>query len=138
MKKFIPVILILIMLLPLFSACSGSVKETGFIFGTSYTIDLNGAGASNAINEIRTALTTYENLWSVSIEESDLYRINHSLADEAVTVDSLTIEMYILALTLYNETDGALNATIQPIVKLWGFSPDSSVIGDERLPPTDS
>jgi thiamine biosynthesis lipoprotein len=136
MKRIIPIILIFIMLLPLFTACSGSQKETGFIFGTSYTIELTGAGAKGVMDDIRNLLNGYENLWSVSIEDSDLYRVNHSAVNVPVAVDPLTIEMYTLALTLYSETDGALNAAIQPIVKLWGFSPDGANIGAVRVPPT--
>lgn len=68
----------------------------------------------------------YENLFSKSVSESDIYRINH--ADGApVTVSTDTVFLLTEAIRYAELTDGRIDPTIATVTSLWDFhSSDTS------------
>ena len=62
-----------------------------------------------------------EELLSVTSEDSEIYKANHA-GGEAVSLSADTRELLSEALALCRDTDGALDVTIYPVVRAWGFT----------------
>ena len=69
-----------------------------------------------------------EALLSVTDENSEIYRVNHS-GGEAVFLSEESRQLLAEALALCESTGGALDVTIYPVVRAWGFT-----TGDYRVP----
>lgn len=133
MKKTAFILIIIIFFLTAFSACNFNDRSMGFVFGTSYELEISGLKANRAKKEIISILEDIELTLSTNIKTSDVYKINHSLVNTPVAVSRLTMDMFNQSRILFNETDGKFNAAIFPIVRLFGFSPDSDT--EEKTPP---
>ncbi len=70
-----------------------------------------------------------EELCSVNIEGSDIWRINAAHAGETVKVDAVTMFLLTLAMSVYELTDGCYDPTVYPLVELWGFAAGDFVAG---------
>ncbi len=127
-------------------ACSESKSDaekfsrTEFIFGTVVTLTVYAEDDSSLDGAFKLC-RNYENLFSSSIEGSDIWRINHS-AGESVAVSSETAELILLSLEYSRLTDGAFDITIAPISALWGFSDEQPSVPErdrinELLPLVD-
>jgi len=137
MRKAFAVVLIISFLVVFLSGCNFSDKTIGFVFGTTYELDLGGKNVRKAKKDILELLNDIDNTLSTSIEGSDVYNINHSAVNTPVTVKRLTMDMFVKSKELYIKTEGAFNPALFPIVSLWGFSPDGNSEG-ERVPPEQS
>lgn len=62
-----------------------------------------------------------ESLLSVTKEDSEIYRVNHS-DGAGVPLSGLTRELLEDTLALCKETGGALDVTVYPAVRAWGFT----------------
>ncbi len=71
--------------------------------------------------EVEAEVARIEDLMSVTIEESDLYRVNHA-GGQTVTVSDEVADLLSRSLQYCEETDGALNIAIYPLSVAWGFS----------------
>jgi len=67
-----------------------------------------------AINEI----SRLEKLFDRGSENSDIYKINQN---KSTKVSSDTVEIISKALTISQETNGAFDITLAPVIDLWGF-----------------
>ncbi len=75
-------------------------------------------------------VTEYEALWSRTMENSDIARMN-AADGEAVTIDENTAELLEQAIAWSNATDGAFDITVAPCKELWEAATD--VPTDEAL-----
>lgn len=89
----------------------------------------DGQGAAEAAGEEIRAL---EKLFSVTDAHSELYAANHS-GGKSVTVSDDTAALLSRALELCGETDGALDVTVYPAVKAWGFTTGAYQVPSEDL-----
>ena len=87
-----------------------------YIFLTAYGDEAEAAlfGAEGQIREL-------EDLWSVTEEQSEIYRLNHHQGNR-MTVSSETADLISFALDMARQTDGALEPTIYPVLCEWGFT----------------
>ncbi len=92
---------------------------------TAYTSD------ESVLDEAEQEILRLEALLSVTDEGSEIYAINHA-DGESVEVSEETYDLLSLALELAEETDGAFDPTIYPLVEAWGFT-----TGDYRVPEED-
>lgn len=74
----------------------------------------------------------YENLFSKTIEDSDVFRINHSKG-EPVMVDKETIFLLEKALEYAKITEGVVDPTILPLSDLWDFGNNTSVPSESEI-----
>ena len=70
------------------------------------------AGAAELITDLESALSTTDT-------GSDIYALNHS---GSVALSETSAELMARALELCKETDGALDISIYPVVRTWGFT----------------
>ena len=118
------------------SAADNVPKECGiFAMDTYMSLKAYGDGAEAALESAQERITALENELSVTITDSDISRINSSagspveVSEDAVILASAGKE--------YGElTAGALDITVYPVLKEWGFTtgeyhiPDSQKIAE--------
>lgn len=96
-----------------------------FAMDTYITITAYGRNVEIALSEAEGKLADLEQLWSVTEPDSDIYAVNHSNG-QAVTVSDETKNLLSFALQIANETDGALEPTIYPVLMAWGFTTEEN------------
>ena len=114
--------LLLFFLLSL-TGCQSSAEPlqiNGLYFDTIVNIRIWGAKDDSVLKKCEALCQHYENLFSRTIETSDVSRINQ--ADGApVTVDPETAELIRIGLDYGTLSDGAFDITIAPLSILWNF-----------------
>ncbi len=90
---------------------------------TYLTFTIYGAGkqGEEILEQAKERVLELEAMLSVTKEGSDLSRINHS-GGEAVEVSAETAELISFALSMAEETGGAVDPTIYPALTAWGFT----------------
>lgn len=96
-------------------------SESFFAMDTYMTFTAYGTDAEPAILAAEDKIREMEELWSVTDKNSDVYAVNHS-SGQTVTVDWKTAELLSYALDMAEETNGALEPTIYPVLTAWGFT----------------
>jgi thiamine biosynthesis lipoprotein len=124
-------LLLLPALLLLLSACSSPepiISLSGSTMGTTYHIkvvnndrlpepQLLQAEIDMALEVVNDQMSTYRS-------DSELSKFNQLQVQQSVKVSADTIKVIEEGMRLYQETDGALDITLGPVVNLWGFGPD--------------
>lgn len=93
--------------------------ETGF--GSYVRIYARGKEANEVRNTVRKAfveLHRLDTLWSKFLEKSEVVRLNRA---RAMPVSAETRDLIVKAITIGEVTGGALDITVEPLVRLWGF-----------------
>ena len=102
-----------------------------FAMDTYMSLKAYGSNAEKALTEAENRITELEKMLSVTSEDSDVWKINHSDA-QPVSVSSDTITLINKALDIGAETNGALDITLYPLLKEWGFTTDEYKIPDTQ------
>lgn len=102
-------------------------ERTLFAMNTYMTFTAYGEQAQAALDEVEVLIEKLESLWSVTGEESEIYRANHS-SGQTVSVSEETAELISFALEMAQKTGGALDPTIYPVLTAWGFTTDSKQV----------
>ena len=103
--------------------------DSGFIFGTSYNVTYECH--ENLKAEIERLLAGVDASLSPFNDTSVITHVNRN---EAVALDRYFVEVFTLASTVYDDTDGAFDITVAPLVNAWGFGfksgkhPDSNTV----------
>lgn len=122
-----------IALLLLLAGCSGGepVHRELTAMDTFMTLTVYGqshAAGEALLEEAAGEIRSLEGLLSVTDPGSEIYRANHS-GGEAVSLSDPVRELLEDSLALCEETGGALDVTVYPVVRAWGFT-----TGDYRVP----
>lgn len=129
-KMILSVTLLLLGSLFLFCGCQKETTPascTGFYFDTVIQITVYDDSDPSVLDGCLKLADKYEALFSVSIEGSDLWRINHS-SSSPVAVSEETAVLVETALRYAELTDGRIDPTIFPVSSLWSF-------GEEKTSP---
>jgi len=98
-----------------------SLSDTRLLLDTYCTIIIHGDVDSELLDEAFALCAELEALFSITIEGSDVWRINHA-GGEPVRVDSRTIEVVKAGLEFSRLSDGAFDIAIGRVTRLWDFS----------------
>ncbi len=90
--------------------------DEGLVFGTVYKITYQSE--DNLKNEIEAELKKVNNSLSPFDPASVITRVNHN---EEVELDSFFVHVFHLAEKVSEETNGAFDITVAPLVNAWGF-----------------
>ena len=101
-----------------------------FAMNTSVSFTAYGDGAEEALAAAEERMGQLESLWSVTEEGSEIYRVNHS-GGEPVVLSRETADLVAFALEMAEETQGALEPTLYPVLEAWGFTIDEHRIPEE-------
>lgn len=133
-------LLIVLLIFPLLFGCAGSAftaeeynpcRMEVLAMDTIMTLTVYDQPAGEGMEALRRAAARIEDLdaiLSVTDEGSEIYRVNHS-GGEAVVLSEETGDLLAEALALCESTGGALDVTIYPVVRAWGFT-----TGDYKVP----
>lgn len=121
-----------LLILCLLSSCApAAVEESSTTFlamDTVMSVTVYGPGGDAALEAAEGEIKALEGLLSVTDEGSEIYAANHS-GGEPVTLSPETAELLSTVLELCGQTVGALDVTIYPVVRAWGFT-----TGEYRVP----
>lgn len=122
----------IILILGILGGCAAAMEypkaeASLFAMNTYMTFTVYGENGETALAETTAQIQKLESLWSVTDEESEIYRANHS-DGESVEVSSETADVISFALYMAKETGGALDPTIYPVLTAWGFTTDSKQV----------
>ena len=98
-------------------------KNADFIFGTTYHITYQCD--SNMAAGIKAELLKVDQSLSPFNENSIITAVNQN---KAVQLDSMFLDVYNLAVQISEETDGAFDITVAPLVNAWGFGFKNSTL----------
>ena len=91
-------------------------KDTGFIFGTVYNISYQSD--KNLKAELEAEMRKVDNSLSPFNKQSVISKINRN---EDVEADRMFTDVFTLARRISDDTDGAFDITVAPLVNAWGF-----------------
>lgn len=123
-------------ILAVISSCGSSPAQEEasrrlFAMDTVITVRAFGQESENAVNAAADRLIQLEKLLSVTDGNSDIGRLNRLGTSE---VSAGTAHVISEALKVCESTDGALDITIYPVLREWGFTTgDMHVPDDEAL-----
>ena len=121
-----------VLLLPL-AACSREEyrRITIFTMDTPVTIQINSSysGADHVLAECERILNRLDGLLSRTREGSDVWRINHNLVTEGLDAD--TVALLRTAIYVSEQTDGAFDVTVAPLIELWETCRDAGRLPEE-------
>jgi len=137
-RQYLSVCLLCGILLSSLSGC-GAKKNTAtvnfFSMNTYMTITAYGKEADLAVEAAKLRVYELENLFSRTLDTSEVSLINQNAGIKPASVSADTYKVISLALEASRETDGAFDITIAPVMDLWGFTTDTYYVpsSDERL-----
>ncbi|MBT3636276.1 MAG: FAD:protein FMN transferase [Opitutae bacterium] len=102
---------------------------TGQALGTSWTVKVISSkpiDGDELLADLAAKIEETEKIFSHWRPDSKLYQVNASLSTEPISVPPLLHELLKHAKWAYEQTDGAFDPTIAPLVNLWGFGPVST------------
>ncbi|MEL4106610.1 FAD:protein FMN transferase [Oscillospiraceae bacterium WX1] len=107
------------------------VSDTKFLLNTICSITLYDKQQQSLIDGSFDVISHYENLFSTTVEGSDIYKINHA-AGEPVTVDKDTIDVINEGIAYSKESDGLFDITVGALTTLWNIEGENP-----KVPPED-
>ena len=116
------------------SGCAGSPIGDPLVaelpaMDTLMKLTLYGENAQAAAEPAKERIQELEGLLSTTDENSEIYAANHS-GGAPVALSGDTAALLDRALQLCRRTDGALDVTIYPVVRAWGFTTGGSRVPD--------
>ena len=119
-KSILYFFLTLCLLLSLAGCSEKPVTKQIFAMDTYMELTAYGDNAEVALTDIIHTINSYALQLDPEVESSAVYALNHAEGSE-VTLDPVIADMLTAAKQVYAQTNGALDLTVSPIVKAWGF-----------------
>lgn len=117
----------------LFAGCTGSKSKwetkEGIYFDTAVRITVYGEKTQKVLEECFAICGEMEQIFSRTLEGSELYQVNHRTAS-TVTVSEELAEVIGTGLSFYEKTGGAFDITIAPVQELWDFKGKTPQVPD--------
>ncbi|MCB2321346.1 FAD:protein FMN transferase [Clostridium tagluense] len=124
--------MVLLLCIPIFLvSCKSntkSVEKETYMMGTIVQLKVYGENSEKATELALKRISDIESKMSVNIKSSEITKLN---AKAGVSGEKLSVDTYSViekAVKYSKLTDGSLDATIEPIVKLWGIGTDKARI----------
>lgn len=131
MKRFCLSAMLLAITLLAACAPAASQEHTATLFAMDTVMDLSAYGEQGeiALDNAQDLIRELEGLLSTTREGSEIYALNHG---ETVALSPSTRELLDRALALCGDTGGALDITIYPVVRAWGFTTEEYQVPDSQ------
>ncbi|MGV8981976.1 FAD:protein FMN transferase [Clostridium sp.] len=134
-KRF-KIIAIFSILAIMLSACSKKVvapvdpiSNTEFLMGTVCTIKIYDKSSTEVLDKAFKRISEIESTMSINKDASEVIDINNAAGEKPVKISDGTMEVLKEGLKFAGLTDGKMDITVGPLVKLWGIGTDAA-----RLP----
>jgi thiamine biosynthesis lipoprotein len=106
---------------------SSLIQIGGMTMGGTWSLKLPAIAGNETPEQLQThiakVLEDLEEQLSTYRESSNVSRFNHYRGTDWFAVPKETAEVIVIARKVSEETDGAFDITIAPLVDLWGFGP---------------
>jgi thiamine biosynthesis lipoprotein len=120
MKKIFFLLFILIALVRCQNSGSKEYSRIdGFTQGTTYSLTYHDTEKRDFSQQINIILEKIDSSMSLYRKNSVINAFNNS--ESGITIDSLLANVVNLSLLYYDQTDGAFDITVGPLVNAWGF-----------------
>lgn len=114
------------------SAIEDSKSESRlFAMNTYITFTTYGDDADETLKEAEGLIKEAEKLWSVTDEDSEIYKANHNNG-QPITISEDTSKLLSFAFEMAQLTDGALEPTLYPVLTAWGFTTDNKQVPSQE------
>ncbi len=129
---------ILLLISILLSACSvpeaggNKITRSGFFFDTLVNITIYGTDDKSLLDDSFDLCRQYEDLLSMTIETSDIARIN-SASTESVYVSPITMGILNDAAGYYRLSDGRLDISVGALSDIWTDARNNERLPDDAL-----
>ena len=101
------------------------ISETRLFLDTYCSITIHGSDDAEVLDEAFALIAEMEALFSITVNGSDVWRINHA-GGVPVVVDPRTVEVIAAGLEFGELSDGMLDITIGRLSRLWDFGGGTS------------
>lgn len=111
------------------------VSKSDFLLDTFVTVTLYDKDDPEILNGCMDVCRSYENIFSKTIEKSEVYKLNHRPAEEKTATVSKDVAALLSRGLHYSQiSDGAFDITVEPLSSLWDFtSPDPVIPPKEEI-----
>lgn len=101
----------------------------GLTMGTTYSVKwVSKSEETHAIKaDVEKALNKVNQSMSTYIDSSELSRLNQYRGEEWQPVSPALFDVLRLSTSISQQTEGAFDVTVGPLVNLWGFGPDGRI-----------
>ena len=120
-------IIILAALLVLVGCSAETAQRSAFLMDTIVTVTVCGKDGGRAADGAIALLSELSGRWSVTDEGSELYRLNSS---GTAQLSEDTAELISFAMQMNSVTGGALDITLYPVLRAWGFTTGENTVAD--------
>ena len=118
MKRFLPILLLIICLC--ISSCRAENKSSVSFFAMDTYMSIEAYGDNSAaVENAKELVLKLEKSLAVNNEQSEIYALNHG---KSAKLSAETCDLIRFALEICEKTDGALDPTIYPVLRAWGFT----------------
>jgi len=121
------------------SACSKKVvapvepiSKTEFLMGTVCTIKIYDKSSTNVLDKAFKRISEIENTMSINKEDSEVIDINNAAGVKPIKIADGTMEVLKEGLKFAKLTDGKMDITVGPLVKLWGIGTDAARVPSKQ------
>jgi thiamine biosynthesis lipoprotein len=126
-------------LAPFWAAAAELPALAGPAMGTTYRVtlaaDVPGMSRGEVHREVEAVLARIDRAASTWRDDSDASRFNRAAAGEWVTVSKDLVMLVNIAREIHEQSDGAFDITVSPLVRLWGggaLEPSAAAIAETR------
>lgn len=127
MKKRVFSLLLLISFIPVLAGC-GKTPSSSTIFAMDTVMELTVYGSEDILKDAENLIFTLDSKLSVTDDGSEIYALNQN---GRCNLSEDTTELILQSLTLCERTNGALDISVYPIVREWGFTTGEYKIPDQ-------
>ena len=131
-NKKIKIITMCTILALMLSACSKKVVEpisgTEFLMGTVCTIKIYDKSSTKILDKAFKRISEIENTMSLNKDTSEVVSINNAAGEKPVKISDKTMEVLKEGVKFAELTEGKMDITIGPLVKLWGIGTDEAKV----------
>lgn len=138
MKKILRIFCLLLLLLALVGGSfyfsthknsSSPISRQEIHLNTLVTITLYDTDQTELLDEAMALCDHYEKLFSRTLPESEIYRLNHGMIKE---VSPETADLIQTGLSYGALSDGAFDISIEPVSSLWDFTSGNAILPEEE------
>ena len=105
------------------------ISRSDFLLNTFVTVTLYDTDDEGLLTQCMALCREYENRFSKTIADSEIYKLNHRSPDETTfTLSDDTAALLREGLYYSQVSDGAYDLTIEPLSSLWDFTGGQAVI----------
>ena len=97
------------------------IQDQLFSMGTTFTLTVYGKNAEKGISSAKATIKAIESMTDPEIETSTCYALNHAQGEQ-LNISGQIAEMLLDAETVYQNSEGAYDLTLYPLLERWGFT----------------